>query len=366
MAGKRKRQSKSRSSSASTKKKKTNTMASEVAEVAVAEETSVSNRVPSSVLVELVEDSYLAALIDEDELFPISDEKYSYYLTFQECLFASIVSSSSTVLSENKDCAIPSSSVMKMEKGESSKTFCIICMDAKPTCEIFGNDCCSHSFCRDCISTYVAAKIQENIIDVKCPEPKCAGVLEPCSCRSIIPKEVLDRWEAALCESLILGPQKFYCPFTDCSALMESGGDADDLTACECPYCHRLFCARCKVPWHCEINCEMFQNLREDERGNDDIKAIQLAKVKDWKRCPKCSFYVEKTSGCMHILCSDYKLCAVVSFAMVVELCGVILIHALLEQQLDSGRYLFCFADGDPNMGNITCHALCISTLKVE
>ncbi|KAK6914629.1 hypothetical protein RJ641_019746 [Dillenia turbinata] len=50
---------------------------------------------------------------------------------------------------------------------------------------MFQNNCCSHSFCLDCISKYVAAKIRENLVDVKCPGSKCAGVLQPCSCQSI-------------------------------------------------------------------------------------------------------------------------------------------------------------------------------------
>nr|GEU47122.1 zinc finger, C6HC-type [Tanacetum cinerariifolium] len=93
---------------------------------------------------------------------------------------------------------------------------------------------------------HVAAKIQENITTVRCPDPNCKGIIGPEACRLIVPKEVLDRWEDALCESLILGAEKFYCPFKDCSAmLVNDGGEA--VTSSECPHCYRLFCAQCKV-----------------------------------------------------------------------------------------------------------------------
>lgn len=88
---------------------------------------------------------------------------------------------------------------------QSNPSFCVICMDSKLSEEMFKNDKCAHSFCSYCVGKYVATKIQENISSLKCPEPKCDGVLEPQLCRSIVPKNVFERWESALCESLVLG-----------------------------------------------------------------------------------------------------------------------------------------------------------------
>ncbi|CAN1814497.1 E3 ubiquitin-protein ligase RNF217 [Linum perenne] len=71
----------------------------------------------------------------------------------------------------------------------------------------------------------------------------------------------------------------------------------------ECPYCHRLFCAQCGVPWHSDVSCEVFQSLGEDERGREDIMVMEMAKSNKWSRCPRCLFYVERTEGCPHITC---------------------------------------------------------------
>ena len=145
-------------------------------------------------------------------------------------------------------------------------------------------------------------KLQENISSVKCPDPKCRGLLEPHCCRDIIPQEVFDRWENALCESLVLGSQKFYCPYKDCSAmLVDDGGEV--VTASECPDCRRLFCAQCRVSWHAGIECRVFQNLNKDEREREDIMVMELAKKKNWRRCPHCKFYVDKVQGCLQITC---------------------------------------------------------------
>ncbi|XLT45929.1 hypothetical protein HN873_038533 [Arachis hypogaea] len=94
------------------------------------------------------------------------------------------------------------------------------------------------------------------ILVMKCPEPKCKGILEPQNCISIIPKEVFERWENALCENLVLATsKKFYCPFKNCSAMLVNDDGNEVVTCPECPHCHRLFCAQCKVAWHGGIKC---------------------------------------------------------------------------------------------------------------
>ena len=98
------------------------------------------------------------------------------------------------------------------QSSHSSQTLCMICMDGKVSSEMFTNNSCTHSFRADCISQYVATKLQENISSVKCPDPNCRGLLEPQCCRDIIPQEVFDRWGDAICESLILGSQKVLLP----------------------------------------------------------------------------------------------------------------------------------------------------------
>ncbi|GAB4841935.1 hypothetical protein Ancab_011892 [Ancistrocladus abbreviatus] len=250
---------------------------------------------------ELVDEFYFSALHDYDELFPISDEKYAVELQLQEALISSAISSSS--LREVITTATITSSVSgledwitfekeamaatKQEKGESSGGFCSICMDSKPITEIFRGvkNCCSYAFCNGCIGKYVAVKIQENISMVSCPNMGCKGVIEPEDCRDILPEEVFERWESALCESMILGSQKYFCPFEDCSALLvDDGGEA--VKAAECPYCRRLFCAQCRVPWHGGIGCTEFQTLGKDEREEEDIMALRLAKEKQMDEVP--------------------------------------------------------------------------------
>ncbi|GJY77657.1 zinc finger, C6HC-type containing protein [Tanacetum coccineum] len=247
-----------------------------------------------------VDDSYFAATIDDDEIFPISDEKNAEELQLQEALVSSL-----SLLN------IPSPSNTKPQP---PKNFCDICMDTKTESEMFRNiNVCSHLFCFDCIRGHVASKIKQNITTVTCPDPKCNEVIGPEACKTIVPKEVMERWENALCESLIMGSEKFSFTVRFRGFVRLSYMDViveRNVTSSECPHCNRLFCAQCKVTWHSGMDCSEFQSLKEDERDPDDIMLMDLAKNKKWRRCPSCKFYVERTEGCLHITCRcGYHFC---------------------------------------------------------
>ncbi|KAK1355006.1 Non-specific serine/threonine protein kinase [Heracleum sosnowskyi] len=153
-------------------------------------------------------------------------------------------------------------------------------------------------------------RIQNKITRISCPVWGCKGSLDPEHCRSILAPKVLDKWGDYLCEALISAPDKFYCPFKDCYAILIRGPDFKDIIESECPICHKLFCAQCMVPSHFGIKCRKFQKLHKEERERNDILLKQLAKKKRWTRCSKCNFYVERTEGCLFMRCRcGYTFC---------------------------------------------------------
>uniref|UniRef100_A0A2P2IUP4 RBR-type E3 ubiquitin transferase n=2 Tax=Rhizophora mucronata TaxID=61149 RepID=A0A2P2IUP4_RHIMU len=204
-----------------------------------------------------------------------------------------------------------------IEKGQSSKSHnepdiefvCEICVESKSQQFLFPIKGCSHAYCNECIVKYVASKLQDNICNIPCPVSDCKGSLDPEYCRAILPQDVFDRWGNALCEAVILGSQKVYCPFKDCSAMMliddndDGGRGGEIIRESLCPNCWRMFCLRCNVPWHSGIGCEEFQVLHKDEREREDIMLMELAENKHWRRCPKCRIYVERTQGCKYMRC---------------------------------------------------------------
>ncbi|PON63121.1 E3 ubiquitin ligase RBR family [Parasponia andersonii] len=177
-------------------------------------------------------------------------------------------------------------------------SFCGTCMDKKTKAEMpmmsnnSSGSYCSHSYCKVCISNHVAAKISQNILKVNCPELGCYSFLEPQNCGSFIPQQVLDGWEAALCETII-GSEKIYCPYKDFSATLVDDG-TEVVTSAECPHCYRLFCARCQGQWHAGSECES----SEGSHDNMDKQFIDLAQREHWQKYTNRGFFAQKIDGC--------------------------------------------------------------------
>ncbi|KAM7256386.1 hypothetical protein ACFE04_012127 [Oxalis oulophora] len=131
---------------------------------------------------------------------------------------------------------------------------CQLCDKAKSVTQTFNIKGCFHSYCTVCVSDYVAAKLEENVTDIRCPGTECVGLLDPEHCRHIMSLKLFNRWGSALCDGVFFGFNKVYCPFKDCAAMIiDEGGNV--IKESECPYCRRLFCAQCKVPWHAGVQC---------------------------------------------------------------------------------------------------------------
>jgi E3 ubiquitin-protein ligase RNF144 len=190
-----------------------------------------------------------------------------------------------------------------IKQGQSSKILCGICFDSVTRSNMFSTGSCNHPFCTKCISKYVKNKIKEKVVKLNCPDPECSVELKPEHLQSILPNKIIVDWESANCESSIALKDKIYCPYENCSLLMVNDA-ACAVTSYECPSCHRLFCAQCKVPWHADMNCRQFQKSKRENKLDKNF--LELAKRKRWQRCPTCSMHVQKAGGCMSVRCRLY------------------------------------------------------------
>ncbi|KHN48374.1 E3 ubiquitin-protein ligase RNF14 [Glycine soja] len=108
-----------------------------------------------------------------------------------------------------------------------SQFLCGLCFNDKPVSQMFKEGKCNHPFCTHCISKHVATQMHQNILKVMCPNPNCPVELKPEYFHNILASEVIVRWETVRCESLIVGLEKTYCPFKDCSVLLVNDGEKD-------------------------------------------------------------------------------------------------------------------------------------------
>eukprot|EP00252_Welwitschia_mirabilis_P021347 TRINITY_DN5465_c0_g1_i1.p1 TRINITY_DN5465_c0_g1~~TRINITY_DN5465_c0_g1_i1.p1 ORF type:complete len:375 (+),score=12.84 TRINITY_DN5465_c0_g1_i1:55-1125(+) len=188
---------------------------------------------------------------------------------------------------------------------------CGICFDKDICEEDFEGLRCSHKYCQQCLVNYIHSKIQDRRHRIFCPHEYCQELLTPWDCRSFLPPELFDQWNIISLEALIPESEKFYCPFPDCSGLLikEPLGN-EEISSAECPFCNRLFCARCRVPWHSNLDCTDYQNLPDGDKTESDLKFIRLASDRKWKRCGRCQSMVELAHGCNHITCRcGYQFC---------------------------------------------------------
>ncbi|KAL6992015.1 hypothetical protein U1Q18_010128 [Sarracenia purpurea var. burkii] len=183
------------------------------------------------------------------------------------------------------------------EENKSSEN-CSICCEEKPLQMIITMKC-SHKFCSHCMKTYVDGKVQSSHVPIKCPQLRCKYCISTTECRSFLPVSSYEMLEKALAEANVLNPDKIYCPFLNCSVLLDpyecsaraSWSIQSENSCVECPVCRRFICVECEVPWHTSMTCEEYQNFQ------------RLAQNKRWRSCQQCRRMIELTQGCYHMIC---------------------------------------------------------------
>ncbi|WOG89559.1 hypothetical protein DCAR_0208797 [Daucus carota subsp. sativus] len=188
---------------------------------------------------------------------------------------------------------------------------CFICCEEKLASMMITVKC-SHKICSHCIKIYVDGKVKGGHVPIRCPQPKCRYYLSTSECRSFLPFTSYKLLEIAISKANVLNSDKIYCPFSNCSVLVNaseslsasaSSSSQSDNSCMECPVCERYICINCGVPWHSTITCEEYQNLPLEERNTDDISLHHLAQNKRWRQCEQCHRMTELTHGCYHMTC---------------------------------------------------------------
>ncbi|KAK7246092.1 hypothetical protein RIF29_40951 [Crotalaria pallida] len=195
--------------------------------------------------------------------------------------------------------------------GETLLENCSICCENKPV-PIMITMKCSHKFCSHCLRTYADEKVQASHVPIRCPQLGCTYCISASECKSFLPYTSFESLEKALAEGTLLHSDRIYCPFPNCSVLLDprgslstraSSSSQSDNSCVECPVCQRFICVECEVPWHSSMSCEQYQDLLEEDRDSSDITLHLLALNKRWKRCQLCRRMIELTQGCYHMTC---------------------------------------------------------------
>lgn len=196
-------------------------------------------------------------------------------------------------------------------EADKSTENCSICCHEKPAPMMITMKC-SHRFCAHCMKTYVEGKVQSTQVPIRCPQLRCKYYLSASECKFFLPVISYNSLEKALLEANLLKSDKIYCPYPNCSVMLDpheclssraSSLSQSDNSSVECPVCQRFICVDCGVPWHSSMTCEDYQNLPLEERDANDITLHRLARNKRWRQCQQCRRMIELTHGCYHMTC---------------------------------------------------------------
>lgn len=185
---------------------------------------------------------------------------------------------------------------------------CPICFCETAPDEAASLRACGHSFCSECICHYIKGRVEAGEVmatQLVCPcvEPKVCGV-------AMAPQDVKrglgaladgERWERLALQRCVEAEDSLgCCPSAGCEMMFEWDPANRKF---QCPLCSKSFCLVCRCePWHQGMRCEQFQAERGDPEAADAAFA-SFASHQKLRQCPKCKFWVEKTSGCdaMHV-----------------------------------------------------------------
>ena len=169
------------------------------------------------------------------------------------------------------------------------QTFCKICQVSLPD---FSIPTCGHKFCESCIRSYLSLKITEaQVLFITCPESNCPQQITSTLISDLLPDLLGKFLQFTQNKQRESDPNFRWCPRPGCSGFDIRLALNNSL---KCQDCQFSYCYLCNEAWH-----------------KSSCKDLIMQTNNDIKRCPHCSVYVEKKSGCPEMFCSNcsFKFC---------------------------------------------------------
>ena len=263
-------------------------MLQELSEAETAELQNISN------IFELPEDSGLNQVEIEDPLIVPSDSMNFNYLNLRE--------DSQNFYNYYEEIAnIPDFPEPEPELE------CKICLENISIHEYVPLSSCPCFFHAACFNKFLNIEIEQRKIPINCPNCK-----NPLSEQDVFdriePNQKNKYLEYQLNQFVAQNSSEYSCcPTPDCKNVFI----AEQQNYFACPICKNEYCLKCKTNFHVGKSCEQYQQSVIDKKTHSaDVQFMNFVKGTNYKQCPSCKFWVEKSSGCNHMVCRcRYEFC---------------------------------------------------------
>lgn len=175
---------------------------------------------------------------------------------------------------------------------------------------------CDHWFCNECWKSYLSAEVQQGKTDIKCAGHDCDTPVDDVTIMALLPDRfpqfVTMRQEKALETNATWR----WCPGDKCklvvmatshkSAQVKTEGIVPVPIRCDCGH---NWCFACQLEPHWPASCAeaaFFRSRTETYEKIVRAKAGGITSV-NVKRCPHCSYPIEKNKGCPRMNCAMCK-----------------------------------------------------------
>lgn len=192
--------------------------------------------------------------------------------------------------------------VPPLEPGDSDKVMCNGCLEEADAWRmVFAG--CGHELCDTCWAGHFAAQLQELGKDVvyksHCPEVGCMTNVQQVMWEELARDVDLRKYKQFTLHTFVpLTGNVVWCPNPKCTRAIRYRHQRADL---HCT-CGMRFCVHCWSEAHSPATCEEFSQWKEDTASLTDLLTNRVL-MQNYKKCPRCGVFMERTAGCNHITC---------------------------------------------------------------
>ncbi|CAF1323857.1 unnamed protein product [Rotaria sp. Silwood1] len=198
---------------------------------------------------------------------------------------------------------------------ETSTKECQVCFDDKPKQDfkIQYSSGCRHterSICDNCVYQHVKEAMNKMCTDdVHCPELNCRIDFKYSTVQKILSNNrdrgLLDKYERFVFHRQLEKMREFIWCAHECGmGQLNEGEHRNNIVTCV--KCYKKTCFTHKTEWHQGLTCTQYDAVK-----NPELQASQRWIAQNCKKCPKCSYRIEKVDGCDHMTCGKchYEFC---------------------------------------------------------